>query len=210
VVGESGRRDPAAPAMSDALVTLPNLITMARLCAVPATVWLMLNGRLDLAFWMFVAAGVSDAVDGWLARVRNARSALGAILDPMADKLLLVCVYVTLAAIGVLPDWLAILVVFRDMVIVGGVLALWMLGQPPKIRPMMLSKVNTALQIALAATALLLAGFGLRADALLSAAVWAVAGTTLASGAAYVAAALRRQPPPPPPPPRGDAPRGGA
>ena len=188
-----GRRDPAAPVRSDALVTLPNIITVARLCAVPATVWLMLHDRLDLAFWMFVAAGVSDAVDGWLARVRNARSALGAILDPMADKLLLVCVYVTLAAIGVLPDWLAILVVFRDLVIVGGVLVLWVLGEPPRIRPLMVSKLNTALQIALAALALLLAGFGLRADGLLSAAVWTVAGTTVASGAAYVAAALRRQ-----------------
>lgn len=187
-----GRRDPAAPAPSDALVTLPNIITVARLCAVPVTVWLILKGRLDLAFWMFVGAGVSDAVDGWLARVRNARSALGAILDPMADKLLLVCVYITLAAIGVLPDWLAILVVFRDLVIVGGVLVLWVLGEAPKIRPMMLSKLNTALQIVLAGVALLLAGFDLRADALLSALVWTVAGTTLASGAVYVAAALRR------------------
>ena len=187
-----GRRDPAAPARSDALVTLPNIITVARLCAVPATVWLMLHDRLDIAFWMFVGAGVSDAVDGWLARVRNARSALGAILDPMADKLLLVCVYVTLAAIGVLPDWLAILVVFRDLVIVGGVLVLWVLGEAPKIRPLMLSKLNTALQIVLAGVALLLAGFGLRADGLLWAMVWTVAGTTVASGAVYVAAALRR------------------
>jgi len=178
----------------DALVTLPNLITMARLCAVPATVWLILNGRLDLAFLLFVAAGVSDAVDGWLARVRDARSALGAVLDPMADKLLLVCVYVTLAAIGVLPDWLAILVVFRDLVIVGGVLVLWVLGQPPKIRPLPVSKLNTATQIVLAGVALLLAGFELRAEALLSAMVWTVAATTFASGAAYVAAALRRPP----------------
>ncbi len=190
-----GRRDPmAAAAVSDALVTLPNLITMARLCAVPATVWLILNGRLDLAFGLFVGAGVSDAVDGWLARVRNARSALGALLDPVADKLLLVSVYVTLAAIGVLPDWLAILVVFRDLVMVGGILVLWVLGQPPKIRPLMVSKLNTAVQIALAAAALLLAGFGLRADALLSALVWTAAATTLASGGAYVAAALRRPP----------------
>jgi cardiolipin synthase (CMP-forming) len=198
-----GGRDPAAAgaaARHDALVTLPNLITVARLCAVPATVWLILKGRLDIAFWMFVGAGVSDAVDGWLARVRNARSALGAILDPVADKLLLVCVYVTLAAIAVLPDWLAILVVFRDLVIVGGVLVLWVLGQPPKIRPMMLSKLNTALQIALAAVALLLAGFGLRADGLLWAMVWTVAATTFASGAVYVAAALR---------PRRDDPRHG-
>ena len=190
--GDNGRRDPAA--VRDTLVTLPNLITMARLCAVPATVWLILNGRLDLAFCLFVGAGVSDAVDGWLARVRNARSALGAILDPMADKLLLVCVYVTLAAIGVLPDWLAILVVFRDLVIVGGVLVLWVLGERPKIRPFLVSKLNTAAQIVLAGVALLLAGFDLRADGLLSAMVWAVAGTTLASGGAYVAATLRRPP----------------
>jgi cardiolipin synthase len=112
----------------------------------------------------------------------------------MADKLLLVCVYITLAAIGVLPDWLAILVVFRDLVIVGGVLVLWVLGQPPKIRPFFVSKLNTATQIALAALALLLAGFGLRADGLLAAAVWTVAATTFLSGAAYVAATLRRPP----------------
>ncbi len=197
VVADPARRDPAAAtaAARDTLATLPNLITMARLCAVPATVWLILNGRLDIAFCVFVGAGVSDAVDGWLARAWNARSALGAILDPVADKLLLVSVYVTLAAIGVLPDWLAIMVVFRDLVIVGGVLVLWVLGRPPKIRPLMVSKLNTALQIVLAAVALLLAGFGLRADGLLAALIWAVAGTTLASGAANVAAALRGPPP---------------
>lgn len=190
--GTPAATDPAAgpPAV---LVTLPNLITLARLCAVPAAVWLILQHRLDIAFLVFVGAGISDGVDGWLARVRNARSALGAILDPVADKALLVSVYVTLAAVGVLPDWLAILVVFRDLVIVGGVLVLWVLGQQPAIRPMMLSKLNTALQIALAAVALLLAGFGLRADGLLSAMVWTVAGTTLASGAVYVAAALHKQ-----------------
>jgi cardiolipin synthase (CMP-forming) len=195
-----------AGAARSLLVTLPNLITLARLCAVPATVWLILQGRLDLAFLLFVGAGVSDAVDGWLARVRDARSALGALLDPVADKALLVSVYVTLAAIGVLPDWLAILVVFRDLVIVGGVLVLWVLGQPPAIRPILVSKLNTALQIGLAALALMLAGFGLRAQGLLDIAVWAVAATTAASGAAYVGAALRggggpRTPPAPGAPP---------
>lgn len=164
---------------------------MARLCAVPATVWLILQQRLDIAFALFVGAGISDAIDGWLARVRNARSALGAVLDPVADKALLVSVYVTLGAIGVLPDWLVILVVFRDLVIVGGVLVLWLLGQRPAIQPILVSKLNTAMQIGLAALALLLAGFGLDAGPLLGLAVWAVAATTLASGAAYVWAALR-------------------
>ena len=174
------------------LRTLPNLITLARLCAVPGTVWLILQHRLDLAFLLFVGAGVSDAVDGWLARALDARSALGALLDPVADKALLVSVYVTLAAIGVLPDWLAILVVFRDIVIVGGVLVLWVLGQPPSIQPILVSKLNTAVQIGVAALALLLSGFGLAADALLGLCVLAVAATTLVSGGAYVVAALRR------------------
>ncbi|GGC31724.1 CDP-alcohol phosphatidyltransferase [Siccirubricoccus deserti] len=176
----------------DALVTLPNLITLARLCAVPATIWLILQHRLDIAFGLFIGAGISDAIDGWLARVTNSRSALGALLDPVADKALLVSVYVTLAAVGVLPDWLAIMVVFRDLVIVGGVLVFWVLGHPPAIRPLLVSKLNTAMQIGLAALALLLAGFHLQADGLQTALVWIVAGTTLASGIAYVAAALRR------------------
>lgn len=181
-----------AEARQTLLLTLPNLITVARLCAVPATVWLILHGRLDLGFGLFVAAGISDALDGWLARVRNARSALGAILDPLADKALLVSVYVTLAVVGVLPDWLAILVVFRDALIIGGFLMLWVLGQEPVVRPLLVSKLNTAVQIGFAALALLLAGFGLQAPLLLGAATWAAALTTLASGAAYVWGALHR------------------
>lgn len=173
------------------LVTLPNLITLARLCAVPATIWLILHERLDLAFCLFIGAGLSDGVDGWLARVMNARSALGALMDPVADKALLVSVYLALAGIGVLPDWLAILVVFRDLLIVGGVLILWVLGQPPAIRPLLVSKLNTCLQIGLAALALLLAGFELRAAMLLQAMIWATAATTLASGVAYVVSTLR-------------------
>ncbi len=168
------------------LRTLPNLITLARLCAVPGTVWLILQHRLDLAFLLFVGAGISDAIDGWLARAWNARSALGAILDPIADKALLVSVYVTLAAVGVLPDWLAILVVFRDLIIVGGVLMLWVLGQPPAIRPMGVSKLNTLLQIVLVAAALLLAALGIDAPVTMTALVWAGAATTLGSGAGYV------------------------
>ncbi|WP_439599444.1 CDP-alcohol phosphatidyltransferase family protein [Falsiroseomonas sp.] len=171
--------------------TLPNAITFARLCAVPAAIWLMLQHRLDLAFWVFVAAGVSDGLDGWLARRRNSRSALGAMMDPVADKALLVSVYVTLAGLGVLPDWLAILVVFRDLLIVGGVLVLYLLGQPPLIKPLWISKLNTLLQIGLAAFALLMAGYGLGARPLLEGAILLVALTTFASGAAYVVQAAR-------------------
>lgn len=171
------------------LLTLPNLITLARLAAVPATVWLILNRRLDLAFLLFVAAGVSDALDGWLARYTNARTAIGAMLDPVADKALLVSVYVTLAAMGVLPDWLAILVVFRDLLIVGGLLLLWMLGARTAIRPLYVSKLNTAMQLILAAFALFHAGFGAELHTALLVLVWLTAATTLWSGLAYVLAA---------------------
>jgi cardiolipin synthase len=191
--GDPGPPDAPGPPAPEALVfTLPNAITFARLCAVPATVWLVLQHRLDLAFWLFLAAGVSDGVDGWLARVRNARSRIGAILDPVADKALLVSIYVTLAAINVLPDWLAILVVFRDIVIVGGVIVLYVAGQPPPIRPILLSKANTVLQIALAGVALLMAGFGMMWEGLLEALVVAVAASTIGSGAVYVWRAARR------------------
>lgn len=187
-------RRPAVPASTEGeagLFTLPNLITLGRLFAVPAAVWLMLQHRHDAAFLVFVGAGISDALDGWLARVRNARSRLGALLDPVADKALLVSVYVTLAAMEVLPDWLAILVVFRDLLIVGGVIMLWALGVPTRIRPLLVSKANTVAQIALAALALFLAGWHVAAPGLLSAMIWLVAATTIGSGAAYVVQAAR-------------------
>ncbi len=183
------------------LVTLPNVITFARLCAVPAAVWLVLQHAFASAFWLFVAAGLSDAVDGWLARRSGHGSALGALLDPVADKALLMTMYVALAAVGVLPDWLAILVVFRDVVIVGGYLVLSVLGQPLAIRPLGISKLNTAMQIVLVALALLQAGLGmpvpdpslpglpwhdLPAPGMLGLLTWAVAASTLVSGGAYV------------------------
>ncbi len=174
---------------SAGLLSVPNLITLARLCAVPLAFWLIIDRALATAFGLFVAAGVSDAVDGWLARRSGGGSRLGAMLDPVADKALIVTMYVTLAAVGALPGWLATLVVFRDLVIVGGVLVLGLLGHPLTIRPLFVSKINTVLQIVLVALTLFLAGFGIAgpaADAACAALSWAVAATTLASGVAYV------------------------
>src|SRR5580692_8888218 len=177
---------------SAALLTAPNIITFGRLCAVPLAFWLVLEHRLDLAFFLFVAAGLSDAVDGWLAR-RYGGNSIGALLDPVADKALLVTMYVTLAVVRELPDWLAILVVFRDLLIVGGVIVLGVLDHPVLIRPLYVSKLNTALQIILIAATLFLVGFDLAAPMLISALVWLVAASTLISGAAYVWVAARGQ-----------------
>ncbi len=168
-----------------AFLTAPNLVTFGRLCAVPLAFWLVLERRLDLAFFLFVLAGLSDAVDGWLAR-RYGGNSIGAMMDPVADKALLVTMYVTLAVVRVLPDWLAILVVFRDLLIVGGVLILNVMGQPVVIRPLYVSKVNTALQIVLIALTLFLTGFDMMAPWLMQILVWIVTASTLLSGAAYV------------------------
>ena len=176
---------------SSALLTLPNVITFARLCAVPLSVWLVLEHQLAQAFFLFVAAGASDAVDGWLARRNGGGNTVGALLDPVADKSLLVTMYVTLAAVNELPAWLAILVVFRDAVIVGGVIVLSLTGQSVMIRPLYISKLNTALQIVLVALTLFLAGFQLAAPILAAALIWAAAATTLGSGAAYVWVTVR-------------------
>ena len=168
---------------------LPNAITFARLCLVPIAIVLVLHRRFGWTLAVFVAAGLSDALDGFLAR-RRGGTALGAAMDPLADKALLVGMYVTLAVIGVLPGWIAVVVVFRDLLILGAVAVLWATGHPPRIRPLLLSKANTALQILLVALALLLAATGVQSP-LLPAATLLVAASTLASLLAYVLRAAR-------------------
>jgi len=152
---------------------------------VPVAVWLVLRGRLQAACLLFVAAGLSDALDGWLARRRGPTN-LGALLDPLADKALLVSMYVTLAAIDELPDFVAILVVFRDVLIIGGVLLLALLHHPVQIKPTAVSRLNTVLQIALVGTVLFLSGFAFTAPLLVRALVWSVVASTVISGAVYV------------------------
>lgn len=176
---------------ADLRLILPNLITLARLCAVPVTVYLIILDRLDWAFWLFVFAGISDAVDGFLAKQFRAHSAIGGYLDPLADKALLVSVYVTLGLLGDLPAWLVILVVFRDALIVLGIAVSHALGQPLQMKPLVVSKINTGLQIALAAIVLMLYGYKIEAGWAVQALVVAVAVSTLISGAAYVVRGLK-------------------
>ena len=110
------------------LTYLPNLITVGRLLLTPVTVMAMVEGEYGIAFWLFMIAGASDAIDGILARQFDARTILGGFLDPLADKILLVSVYVTLGVQDLLPHWLVILVVARDFAIVGGGLVFTSLG----------------------------------------------------------------------------------
>ncbi len=164
----------------------PNVISLARLLCVPATVWLMLSGRVEAAFWLFLGAGASDAVDGYLAKRFNWKTPLGAFLDPMADKALLVCIYVLLGAKGMLPDWLVGLVVLRDVMILGGAAIIMRTGVPIRIQPLWVSKVNTLLQILLAAYVLAQNGFALPDGVVMRILVAAVTVSTLVSGFAYL------------------------
>lgn len=132
-------------------MTLPNFITIARLIGVPLIVWLMIADRFVEATVLFILAGLSDAADGFIAKRFDASSVLGAYLDPVADKALLVSVFCTLGFKGTLPAWLIVLVVSRDLFIIGGLLMAYMLGSPMAVKPLWVSKMNTVAQIVLIA-----------------------------------------------------------
>ncbi len=172
-------------------MTIPNLITIARLFLVPLIIVAIVNGQWALAFAGFVVAGVSDAVDGYLARHCGMASELGAWLDPLADKALIVSIYVTLAIVGAIPVWLVVIVAARDIMIVSAVILSWLLHRPLAIRPFVVSKLNTAAQIAYAALALGSRAFGLEPGSIATLGHGVVALLTLGSMAAYLAFWLR-------------------
>jgi cardiolipin synthase len=172
-------------------VNIPNLITLGRVILVPFVFWLLLTGETRAAFFVFVVAGISDAIDGFLAKRFGWTTVLGAYLDPLADKLLIVCIFVALGVRGALPSWLVIAVVSRDILIVIAVVLSWLLDHPVHIRPLIVSKANTVAQILLAATVLADEGFGLGLAIPRTVLVWFTAGLTLASLVAYLRAWIR-------------------
>ena len=177
--------------MSAGAVSVANFVTLGRLLSVPAMVWLILNDRLQAAFWLFVAAGLSDAIDGYIAKRFDQRSPLGALLDPVADKTLLVSMYVTLGIASHLPSWLVIVVVFRDLFIVGGFLLATVTSYPLDWKPLVLSKLNTALQIILIAVLLAKLGLGIRDFGIVDILIYIVGVTTILSGLGYIVRWMR-------------------
>jgi cardiolipin synthase len=169
------------------LAGLPNLITVARLLLAPLVILMIVSQRFMAAFVIFLAAGLSDALDGFIAKRFNLRTELGAYLDPLADKALLVSIYVTMAITGELPPAIAIIVVSRDVMILIAVLISWLLDNPVAIRPVWVSKFNTAAQIAVAALVLGSRAFDLDPLPGEEYAIWLVAASTLASGGVYIA-----------------------
>ena len=143
-------------------LSIPNIITLGRIILVPFIVWAIASNKMEMAFAIFIVAGVSDAVDGFLAKRFNMASELGALLDPLADKALLVSIYVALGIWGAVPRWIVILVVSRDLMIVAAVIVSWLVGKPIPMKPLMVSKLNTVAQVAFAALVLASLGFGFK------------------------------------------------
>lgn len=152
----------------------------------PLVVWLIVNGDLLAAFWVTLAAGLSDALDGIIAKRFNLVTELGTFLDPVADKALLVCLFVTLGYQGYLPIWISILVVFRDLLIVGGALLFHTITHSLTMSPLKISKLNTALQLILVVGVLGIEGYGFDAGESVVYLTFLVAVTTIWSGTAYV------------------------
>ena len=187
-------------------MNIPNSLTLARIVLVPLVVWLIIDQELTAAFLLFLLAGFSDAADGYIAKRYGWRSELGAYLDPIADKALLVSIYVTLGLAGHLPVWLVIAVVSRDILIVGAVVLSWMLSRPLTMHPLLISKVNTFAQIVLAGLVLAELGLGLGLEPVVKVLIWVTGALTILSAAAYFWAWLGHmaayEPTPRPLPPR--------
>jgi len=167
-------------------LTVANIITLGRIALVPLIVWALVSGEYGIAFGLFLIAGLSDAADGIVARFFNQRSALGQILDPLADKLMMLFVFVTLAWMGHLQVWLVVIVVGRDVGLVGAAAIASLMGKHVSIAPFFISKITTTLQIILAAWVLFELAFDFRIAWLELALTWSVAGFTLVSGAVYL------------------------
>lgn len=166
---------------------LPNAITISRVALVPVLVLLLRDQRFPSALAVFALAGLSDALDGYIAKRYGLVSQFGAILDPLADKILLVTSYVMLAVLSLIPFWLVVAVVSRDLLIVGGYLAYTLAaGTTVQMRPTALSKLNTLLQILLVIAVLAQAALGVQAHEAIAALIGAALGTTVASGLHYL------------------------
>ena len=171
-------------------VTIPNLITLARILLTPLFIICLIQGRYERALLVFVLAGLSDLADGLIARVWQQKSKLGSYLDPLADKLLLGASFVTLSVYRQIPSWLTVMVLSRDLALTLGVLLLRLVDYPLVIRPSVYAKLTTNAQLA-TVLLVLVARIWPLPPGLLKAFFWLTAGLTVVSGTHYVYGGLR-------------------
>ncbi len=171
---------------------LPNAISFLRIALVAPILMLILQGRFGLALALFWLAGFSDGLDGYLAKRFDWHTRLGALLDPIADKLLVGGTFITLVVTGLIPVWMAVLVVVRDVVIVGGATIYNFLIKPVEGEPTRISKLNTALQLLFIVFVLSRAGFGWPEEIAITIIGASVVVTIVVSGIDYVWSWARR------------------
>ena len=172
--------------MTSVIAQLPNILTLSRIAAAPILILLLRDENFELALILFVLAGLTDGLDGWIAKRFNCASQLGARLDPLADKIIIISAYFMLVLGGMLPFWLVTLVIFRDAVIVGGYLVLTTLDGDIPMQPTKSSKTNTVLQITLVIAVLFENTSWLAIPHTSEFLIYAVALSTIASGVQYV------------------------
>lgn len=167
------------------VMTIPNLITSLRIILTPIFIIYLINDRFLAALVVFVVAGLSDGADGLTARLLHQKSKVGAYLDPLADKILLVAAFVVLAARGFVPSWLTVLVISRDILILLGTLILLLNGANLVIRPSIISKVTTCFQLGTVFLALSKGYFSFSSH-FIQYVFWLTGGLTIASGLHYM------------------------
>ncbi len=172
--------------MTSVTAHIPNILTLSRFAAAPLLIVVLRDQNFELALILFILAGLTDGLDGWIAKRFNCTSELGARLDPLADKTIIIAAYCMLTILGVIPFWVMMLVIFRDVVIVGGYLVLTTLNGNIPMQPTLTSKTNTFLQITFVIAVLLNNTSWLYIPFLTESLIYAVAVSTVASGTQYV------------------------
>ena len=174
------------------MVNIPNLLTLLRILLVPVFVILLIQGQFLKAILVFVLAGLTDALDGFLARVLHQKTDLGLYLDPLADKALIVTSFVTLSVMGLIPPWLSVLVISRDFIILLGISVMTLMAIPFEIKPAVVSKVTTALQLLTVFVVLVLTYLqGPERDGRVFFLFWLTGALTVISGLNYIMRGLR-------------------
>ncbi len=166
-------------------MNLPNTLTVIRVILIPVFVILIINHSFGWALIIFAIAGMTDGLDGLLARLTRQKTELGAYLDPIADKLLLISSYLSLAIVEILPGWLSVIVITRDVIILLGILVIMLISRPPEIHPSFVSKMTTAFQI-LTVLLALLAGHNPFFKQLTPIAIYTTTILTVLSGVHYI------------------------
>jgi cardiolipin synthase len=166
-------------------MNLPNILTLTRVLLIPVFVILIINKLFEWALFTFAIAGITDAIDGLMARITHQRTELGAYLDPIADKLLLFAAFISLAIVEFIPSWLVVIVITRDVIILVGFLVMVLTSYHPKINPSLLSKATTVFQI-VTVLLVLMAGYSTVFKELSMIAIYGTAVITILSGSHYI------------------------